>query len=372
MNTKEKRFAEPTRFPTEVVVAMDGDKLTGMENVRGKLKAVSPEETQHAFIFAVARDIETKKDNQVLADWKAYLMMVPIRFIVKANEADRWKEAVNLRGKIGDEYVLVGRSTFQRIVQVMLFKSRHERDTDSKLSASKFSELFNKGISLADNSEEVTDGFVDQALTVYNRGLKFPSIMHVVRAMEDEYNKASPFNAMGVLHGAIQKGKNEAGVLWIVRGVSDLVKSKTLPLNAFNVRFFTGQGAGTKGLADLLHFKKEISLYYTRDHLDALDIRTDAKAVMRDLLSSFSVYRQKLSKYPDDTDPSNLGWMAGWTKPEKEALHFGEATDPWCHNVCKLIHVHSHTRWSYYVNPPMIIPTPDFHCIICCTACCPW
>ena len=60
-NTKEKRFAEPTRFPTEVVVAMDGDKLSGMENVRGKLKAVSPEETQHALIFAVAREIETKK-----------------------------------------------------------------------------------------------------------------------------------------------------------------------------------------------------------------------------------------------------------------------------------------------------------------------
>ena len=46
------------------------------------------------------------------------------------------------------------------------------------------------------------------------------------------------------------------------------------------------------------------------------------KASIRDVLSSYSVYRKKLAPLDGEL---NLEWMSGWANSEKEMLQFGEA-----------------------------------------------
>ena len=64
--------------------------------------------------------------------------------------------------------------------------------------------------------------------------------------MELTHNKKSPMNSMANIHALVQKGKGEAGILWILAGVSDSLASKQFTTNVFNIRFFTGQGMGGK------------------------------------------------------------------------------------------------------------------------------
>ena len=139
--------------------------------------------------------------------------------------------------------------------------------------------------------------------------------------LELKFNKKSPFNSMANLHSLVQKGRGEAGILWILAGVSDMLESKQFSTNTFNIRFFTGQGMGGKGLCDLLYFKKTLMDFFVSTFLDSFaKMSSEAKASMREVLSSYSMYRQKLAPFDGEL---NEEWMSGWANSEKEMLQFG-------------------------------------------------
>ena len=118
-------------------------------------------------------------------------------------------------------------------------------------------EMYNDSIVLADTSEAVTESFIDQALTIYKRALRLPTVLSIVKRMDLLYNKASPFNHIGNMHGIIAKGRTESNIVWIFQGIADYCQSKEKLPSEFHVRFITGAGVGGKGIADVLRLKME-------------------------------------------------------------------------------------------------------------------
>ena len=110
----------------------------------------------------------------------------------------------------------------------------------------------------------------------------------------------------------------------MIRGAEDLIDARVNNTGEFSVRFFTGQNAGNKGMADLLLFKLSFKEYYIHEYLDKLGIASDAKTVIRAVLQSHDSYRSQLCTYAHCDQPVNLSWMSTFSKAEKEALSLGE------------------------------------------------
>lgn len=64
---------------------------------RGSLLRVSPEEPIHAWVLAVARDIDAKVDRSVLDLWAHSALTTTFHFEVLESEDDKYYRAANLR-----------------------------------------------------------------------------------------------------------------------------------------------------------------------------------------------------------------------------------------------------------------------------------
>lgn len=318
----EKQYPEPCPYKGKLTVAVDSATEDPLR--KGELQCLSPEESRYAFMLAIRRDLADKKKS---ANWLAALLSVCMSFMVIANTEDRFKEALNLRELPGDEYALVGRTVFQRIVQIWNFKVRLERALQIVLAAAAVAEHFLKDARLCTelSSEAVNATFIDMALTVYKRALVHKPVVAVIQRLEWKFHKQSPFNIMGNLHGIVTKGKTEKGIVWIYQGIADLCLSGERVPSEFHVRFVTGQGCGGKGMADLIRFKLNMKSYFLGEFLEQLRLRYDVKRRIREVLGDYESYRTMLAPHPDEP-AADLAWLGDWSAAEKEALVFGEAS----------------------------------------------
>ncbi len=72
-------FAKPT--PVENVhVAVTSPAYKPLQH-KGALRRVSPEEITAAFILAVARDVDNHEADEVILQWKAYMLSTTCRFV---------------------------------------------------------------------------------------------------------------------------------------------------------------------------------------------------------------------------------------------------------------------------------------------------
>eukprot|EP00969_Alexandrium_andersonii_P081199 3580024-Alexandrium_andersonii.AAC.1 len=111
-NQSAKYYKDPVPFKGSVVIAVDGANEDPLRS-KGKLKAVSAEESRFAYLLAIHKDV-LAKDKKRLTEWKASVLSVQMTFKVLPNDLDKFKESVNLRERAGDEFSLIGRTSFQR------------------------------------------------------------------------------------------------------------------------------------------------------------------------------------------------------------------------------------------------------------------
>lgn len=88
-------------FPGVVTVGVLGQASPVVPGGLGWLKGISPEETRHAFLFAVARDI--KKELPVGA-WKQAALSVIMEYQFLESEEDYFWESTKIRESIGAQF----------------------------------------------------------------------------------------------------------------------------------------------------------------------------------------------------------------------------------------------------------------------------
>lgn len=234
----------PQRFPGLVVVAVNHQqKKEGMMGERGAMEAVSPPELLHAFVFRLAELIDSKTADDVLEGWLQVMLTTMFMFEELPTQDSRSARADTLRENAVADYHGYAWTVLQKIWHFGLFRARKERELGS-LSAARVASLYNEDFcfikvaqllpgqvsgnilverffydddehddknlddddddemfclqerSTAQDSEAVTESWVDQALTVWQRMLTCRQISSILEDMDCRYGHDAPLNGI--------------------------------------------------------------------------------------------------------------------------------------------------------------------------------
>ncbi|CAJ1394699.1 unnamed protein product [Effrenium voratum] len=221
------------RFDKPIIVAVGAN----LELSRGNLRRVSPEEVEHAYLFALAAAIERE-------------------------------EPVNLRNKIIDDYDALVRTASQRTYELMTYKAAQE-SAAKKMTAEELYEAWSQQVSESKSAlaENVTLNFVQTAIRVYDRVLSVPNLRDMVFVMDNRLGKASPTSQMWTLAKILEKTKNPDQIAWALATMDDLM-------------IYLGGAPRQKGLVDLWVLKMDLKDYFLGPFLGKLQLPEADTAMM--------------------------------------------------------------------------------------------
>ena len=262
----------PTVFPEKVTVGLLTTECPSKSF--GKLVRISPEEIVYAFLLAAEKDIkEHTGDDERALKRRACALATPIEFVVCSNIDDRFWRSVDLRETIGAVFASMYRSAVQRISELVGWKAQQEEKTNVSMGAAAVAEAWAANVRVSSMGEKITVGFVDSALTVWDRLLADPVCRQLIMQTEDHWGKRTPWDSVYKLEAVIKKrgrpGEVALGNLrWSLSAVTDTILNETSVPQFFTVRMLQGKGQpGNKGILDLRLYKKHI-----RQHLSLIHI----------------------------------------------------------------------------------------------------
>ena len=324
----DTEFKTPCRYPSTLVISMpdkDFDPYTQL----GSWYSISPEEYRRAYLGAIARDIRAQVDVETLNLWRAYVLSTSMKFVVHTTEMDRYYAATNIKERLADQYEYTRTSTYQRIEEICLYKSKLEIDTCNKVSHDKLQSMYNKNVRLAKKAEPINKSWVDMAIKIHDAAFSLPAVREVVESME-MYGSQTPFNYITVLHGFVSKARTPSNITWVFTALFDLVRSKEFCLSDISVRFLVGDTtSGQRGFIDLLILQKEFKEYLQGPALMELGMKPEISQRIACVLQSHGSYRARLTGFgdlPASIKPSTT-WMSGWQTPVLDFIAFVE--DPY-------------------------------------------
>ena len=182
-----------------------------------------------------------------------------------ANESAVWLLAANKRKTIGADADTMYRTGPQRVFEIAAFKSKHESVVGSPISAQKPYELYSCSVTFskamfrmaggkeAKQRESFSLGYVDTALTVYDRGLNVKEVGELVFTMETSLGASSPYNSIYKSEAFTKKAglNNTDGLLWLFASINDQLLNNLVDPGEVTEQNLTGKGRNNKGHLDL-------------------------------------------------------------------------------------------------------------------------
>ena len=170
-------FKEPAPFPLDLVIAVADLQFNPMAHL-GAWQSCSPDEMKHAFVRAIARDLASD-DKGVLEQWRHMALTVTAEFKVLASEDDIYFEAFNMRERVITDYAGLSRTAYQRIWEIMTFRTRKIAANGAPMGPKALAAAFNEMAHMSSKSEVVTADYIAAAMTIHEKALRLP---HVVQA----------------------------------------------------------------------------------------------------------------------------------------------------------------------------------------------
>ena len=137
MKTKFKYDEPPKTSPYRAVIGLTPDQ----DAAAGGLQRLSPEEIDHAVLFAIELAIEKGVGDGILRSWLAFIRSYPMQFEVIDEGDDRMWRGQNVREEMVDIGETVKRSVTDRIQDVAGLKHEKETETGLTMSSEKIAKL---------------------------------------------------------------------------------------------------------------------------------------------------------------------------------------------------------------------------------------
>lgn len=308
----------PARFPWALVVGVPSDDYNPLEH-KGSLQKASPEEMGHAFILAIARDIEQGVDAGVLSQWKKRALSVTFVFDASLNTDDAlYFKSVSLREALLSDFRAMSRTAYQRVLEVTGFKKKYEQ-IHGKVSASQLAQLYTQHAQMSPYSEKLTASFIDCASTIANRCLSLSRVRLALADAEAKWGHDNPLNSVYKINTIIGKAKDEQHIVWAVVGLLDVFRSGA-PIDITQSALQGGHG---RSLVDLFNLKYDLLQHLLNNWLDSVQLEPTVKDTLRRYLQHHDAYRAHVQAFPGEAD-CDMSWKLGWPKSGELALQLIE------------------------------------------------
>ena len=222
-----KEDTAPQRFPGLVIVAVSNSQApNGMMGERGAMEQVSPPELLHAFIMRVAELVRQGAPHDVLSGWLRVFLTCMMVFEKLPTVDAKSARSDSLRENAVAEYHGIAWTVLQKVYHIGYYRDRKIKELGS-LSAARVAQLYNEERVSAKGSlcfrlsridpqlsnqkpEAMTESYVDQALTIWNRMLTCPELTSLLLKMDKAYGHDAPLNGVVQYQLLISKTRTQA------------------------------------------------------------------------------------------------------------------------------------------------------------------
>ena len=140
----------------------------------------TPEEFCHAMILTVVRDIDANVNVDILSAWRRMMLSVPFRFEFHESHQQVFFRSFALREELVTFHGAVSRTAFQRIYEIARFKQLVETERGASLSNKALADVYRARLSKFNSADMLAHGFVDNAMTVYERAARIPEVQAMI------------------------------------------------------------------------------------------------------------------------------------------------------------------------------------------------
>ena len=207
-------------------------------------------EVVHSLLMAVTRDIDAGVEPDTLQEWRRIFLGTTFIFKYIENDTDFHFAHLQSRENLGIDFASMRHSSLQRILDLAAFKHRMQATTGQQWSAAHVSEQYRSNLQLSETSDDITDSYVDMALTVHSRLLSNQKLADLAMALDEEEGTKNPFDSVCKLQTIVSKSKDKDGVStleWTFPLLVDFYRSGALAGEQIGLRALRGTTPGTGG-----------------------------------------------------------------------------------------------------------------------------
>ena len=301
-----------------------------VEQHRGNLERVSPEETAHATLLSCAADIAKKceptADDPLARRWRTVLLSVTCCFEVISQESEVYWRAQALRQQIVADYAGMKRTARQTAHEIANFKKMMESTGGTPLSAKDISQMFaEKGrrVSSAGNDDQFTATFVQSALAVYDTICLDKNLVRYLQYLESNFGLQSCLNSITKLYDIVRKTNTTEVREWVLGGIVDLIQDKKIRNEDVSRAVIVG-GNHSTGLVQMLLLKQRLLQFFLSKDCAKAGFDHDDLQMIRAALSSRDSYRSSVSALPGGQEP-DVSWIGRLRESSVKVLRLLEA-----------------------------------------------
>jgi hypothetical protein len=276
---------------------------------RGALRAISPEEIRCAMLFAIAGDVARNAPIEDLKAWRCHVLSTTTQFVHHATNDDMDFAACELNENMGQDHESMYRTALQRVYEIARFRETQLRVHGPAAGTAQAVFHAYERVKTAGKLQPYSLSAIDSSLTIMARLLCIPTVQSRLLDADAWDRGANPCDSVYKLEALLRKGKDTAGITWLVDMIWYVVQHKSKPPDSEDLSVHGLKGKKTNG---------------NRDYADVLLFK-------RDCLS-----------YLLDTLPRELGldpsWFTSVARPKMDTVtaHLDATNDPsWCAGIDK-------------------------------------
>ena len=353
----DQAFSEPVPFPVIMTIGVRANYLP--HEHKGCLHRCTPEEFCHALILAVVRDIDAHVNDDILSAWRRMMLSVPFRFEFHESHQQVFFRSFALREELVTAHGAVSRTAFQRIFEIVRFKQLVETERGAPLSNRVLADTYRARLSQFNQSDMLAHGFVDNAMTVYDRAAKIPEVQAMIIELENNCGDASPFNSVTKMHFIVKRQKlkpldsmpEPQLIIWVFGYITDLVLSNSVPAESMSVVILGGNAANRACIVGMGHLKLGL-LRHLVDSVFPGTLSPDTILTIGSKLATFLDYRANHTPYSAEK-VADTAWQGAL--PESGRLAVALLEDHTHTHTHTHIHTHVHTYTHAHPHASMTL-----------------
>ncbi|CAJ1372633.1 unnamed protein product [Effrenium voratum] len=291
-------------------VAVDSPDQDMLDS-KGKWKAVSPEEMQHALLFTLADVIKDQAPDEKLAAWRRVFLSAPAVFTVVGGGDSLYWHSFHRRLQVVQTYDSLKRSARQLAFEVTAFKNKKESEAGERLGVKEVQDIFRSKAHLMAKSSvkgDMADGFVKDCLFVYEKLLVDTTCNEVLDKLESKYGLESPLNSLQKLRVLIEKSENMETRQWILKVICDMVEGGALERETITKTYLAGTPTAAS-LVELLKLKRTVAHHFLQVEMPRSQFDTQDLAKIHSKIMTICSYRKYVTA-ANLEGPSEVQWMS--------------------------------------------------------------
>jgi hypothetical protein len=228
---------------------------------------------------------------------------------------------------IATDFRTMGRTAYQRLFEVEMFRQKKEAHLGQKVSAAALAKMYSDNVKFCPGSDPLSAAFIDEALTVFSRALSISTVRDAVAWCDEAFSHSSPFNSVYKMAAIIKRAGTPDKIEWVFLGIVDWVRRGSLAKEDITFRALSGV-SGSRGLVDLLVLKRQMLQHFFAETVPGLKFPSEVTAAMASKLSTHENYTKFVSPYPSQNGSivtADLSWKVGWSSSADQMLNFVEA-----------------------------------------------